>query len=402
MPRSPAERPRWYLDEPYRFDFEANVVARLQLPDGAPGVVLDRTCFYPTSGGQPHDVGTLNGVRVLDVFEDDGGRVVHRLQAPVEAERVRGHVDASRRTDHMQHHSGQHLLSATCVQLFARETISFHLGADVCSIDLPGATFSSAELTEIERRANEIVWEGRAVRVSVLDGATSKRLRKPPPGDATQVRIVEIEDWDTSPCCGTHVARTNEIGMIKLLGQERVRDCTRLHFVCGQRALEACARMLERQDALVRLLTCHPDELATRTERLLDDARQQRKHREMLHAELARARAAAWIDGAPRLRGRPLVVRVVDGTDSLRPAAEALLEHGAIAVLAAAGERAQLLFTCPEDLDLDLRPALRAACATLGGRGGGPPHRVQGAGPRVEALESGLDAARRELLGAAL
>jgi alanyl-tRNA synthetase len=393
---------RAYLEDPEQLDFRARIVDRSTLPDGSVAIVLDRTCFYPTSGGQPHDTGTLNGVAVFDVREDDDGRIVHLARADPGTDEVQGIVDATRRRDHMQQHSGQHLLSATFVALLGRETASFHLGAERCSIDLPGEPITSEQLDRVERRANAVVWESRPVRVRWLgkdDAAPA--LRKPPPPGVAEIRVVEIEAWDQSPCCGTHVRRTSDIGLVKLLAQERVRDSARVHFLCGQRAVEECTRALQRQEEIVRRLTCHPDEIAARLERMQQEPRMLRKQLESLQRELAGLRAAAWVHESPRWLGFPVIVRRMEpsAAEALRATADALVGLGAIALLASPGERVQLLFACPEDERLDLRPAMQAACALLGGRGGGPPHRVQGAGTRSDACDAALDAARQTLTG---
>jgi alanyl-tRNA synthetase len=392
---------RAYLDDPEQLDFRARIVERSTLPDGSLAIVLDRTWFYPTSGGQPHDTGTLNGVAVIDVREDDAGRVVHLTQADPGTGDVHGVVDGTRRRDHMQQHSGQHLLSATCVELLGRETVSFHLGAERCSIDLPGETIAADELDRVERRANTVVWESRPVHVRWLGkGEAAAALRKPPPPGVAEIRVVEIEGWDRSPCCGTHVRRTSDIGLVKLLAQERVRGATRVHFLCGQRAVDECARALRRQEEIVRQLTCHPDEIAARIERLQQEPRALRKQLESSQRELAGLRAAAWVRESPRQRGFPVVVRRLEpgAAESLPVTADALVGLGAIALLASPGERVQLLFASPEAGRIDLRPAMQAACGLLGGRGGGPPHRVQGAGTRPEACDAALEVARQAVV----
>ncbi len=387
---------RLYLQDPYQLEFEAAILERRTLQDGGLALVLDRTCFYPTSGGQPHDVGTLGDEPVLEVLEAEDGAVLHRVQRDVPASRVRGRVDGARRRDHMQQHTGQHLLSATCIALAQRETQSFHLGAERCSIDLGGPGLAPEDLWAIETRANEIVWEGREVRARVLSPGESQKLRKPPPAHAGEIRVVEIDGWDASPCCGTHVRRTYEIGLIRILAQEKISGGTRLHFACGHRALAASRLDHDRLETLVRLLTCHPDELVERYERLGREVRTLRKESESLHAELASARTSAWVAGAPRSGGVPLVVVELEAGSpaALRQCAAALVEQGAVALLGQPGERAQLLFARPEGLDLDLRPAMQAACLLLDGKGGGPPSRVQGSGTRGEALGSALAAAR--------
>jgi alanyl-tRNA synthetase len=392
-------RTRLYLDDANRLEFDAEIVERLPLADGALGLVLDRTAFYPTSGGQPHDTGRLEDAAVLDVVEMPDGRIVHRVEHDPGATRVHGRVDAARRRDHMQQHSGQHLLSATCLALLQRETLSFHLGEERCSIDLPGEPLEAQALDAVERRANDIVWEARPVRARFVAAGELAALRKSPPTGLDRVRVIEIESWDANACCGTHVSRTSEIGWIKLLGSERLGRGTRLAFVCGGRALAEAGRMQRRQDELVRLLTCHPDALVGQCSKLLQDAKAERKERDRLAGELAAARAGTWLAAAPAAAGVPVVVRAVDGGPAaLRPACEALVAGGAIALLAARDARAEFLFQRPAGLEVDLRPAMQAACAAVGGKGGGAPSRVQGSGPHGDRLESALQAARAVVL----
>ncbi len=401
MPESSGST-RLYLDDPERTHFRSRVLERLSLPEGGIGLVLAETCFYPTSGGQPHDTGILHGSPVVDVVEDEAGRVVHCLGAEAAAlalragDSVEGEIDGSRRRHHMQQHSGQHLLSATFVALLQRETVSFHLGESRCSIDLPGPLLEAEALEQVEKRANAVIWEGRPLHVRSLDAAQVAGLRKAPPAGLERVRVVEIEGWDSSPCCGTHVRRTHEIGLIKLLVQERLREAARLHFVCGTRALEEVARCFQLQDALVRALTCHPEDVLARVGKLQEEGRQLRRQLESTARELATGRAEARIAAAPRLGGHPLVLQALEGVEAaaLQAAAAALVERGAIALLGAAGERAQFLFVCPSGTGIDLRPALQAACALAAGRGGGTAERVQGSGARVDALLPALEAAR--------
>ena len=400
MGNSSDVRSRPYLEDPYALDFEARITSSTSLPDGYTGVVLDRTYFYPTSGGQPHDTGTLDGEPVLEVVEDEAGQVVHRLSRAPRGEVVRGRVDGARRRDHMQQHSGQHLLSATCVALLGRETLSFHLGAERCSIDLPGDALAPEDLVRVERRANEIDWEGREVRARIVPASDLADMRKAPPTGVEAVRVVEIEGWDTNACCGTHVRRTNEIGLVKLLGQERLGRGTRLHFACGGRALAECDRAQRRVDEMVRALTCHPDELAEKCAALLAAGKSAHKELVALRVELAGLRARTWVAEAPRAAGVPLVVREVEAAEPamLGPAAEAVVAAGGIALLGMQAGRAHLLCMRPPGVELDLRPALQAATALVDGKGGGRPDRVQGSGPRAARLADALAAARHEVL----
>jgi alanyl-tRNA synthetase len=393
-------RTRLYLDDPDLLEFDATIVERRTLADGSVGLVLDHSAFYPTSGGQPHDTGTLDEVAVVDVLEAEDGAVIHRVAASPARDQVHGRIDAERRRDHMQQHSGQHLLSATCVALAERDTLSFHLGTERCSIDLEGPWLDAALFDAIERRTNEIIWEGRPVHVTMQTPEAAHDLRKGVPEGVQSVRVIEIEGWDRNACCGTHVRRTSAIGIVKLLGQERVTSGTRLHFVCGTRALKTAGVAQARLDTLGRLLGCGASELEARCERLLAESRTTRKEIEALQTALSESRATSLVAGAPRPGDVPLVVEALAaGSDAaaLRELAAALVARGAVALLGRAAERAEVLFARPEALDLDLRPVLQTACAALGGRGGGPPSRVQGAGPRVEALGSALEAARQQV-----
>lgn len=390
------ETERLYLEDSKRLEFDAEVTEEIGLEDGSAIVRLDRTCFYPTSGGQPHDTGTLNDVRVLDVTEGEEEQIVHRVERPLGARHVHGRVDGGRRRDHMQQHSGQHLLSATCWSLFQRETLSFHLGAERCSVDLSGETLDRGTLAKLEQTTNEIVWEGRSVAARFVPIAEVEALRKAPPPGVEQVRVVEIEGWDRNACCGTHVHRTSEIGLVLLLAQERVGRGVRLHFVCGTRALAWLRQAQEREGDLVRLLTCHPDDLREKCERLVAENKALRKAIEAGVAQRAAREAEAWLSEAPRVGGVAWVARLVQGDEAeLRAAADAVVARGGIALLGRRAERAHLLFARPETIDLDLRPVLAAASVGLGGRGGGPPARVQGSGPLVDALPAALETAER-------
>jgi len=388
-------RLRLYWADPLQLEFDAVVRERRPLPDGT-GLVLDRSAFYPTSGGQPHDTGTLNGEPVLDVFEAADGAVVHRVATAGAEERVHGCVDGARRRDHMQQHSGQHLLSATALALLQRDTLSFHLGRERCAIDLPGGALTDAEIEALERRANEIIWDARPVEARFLTAGEAAALRKPPPPGSGPVRVVEIAGWDRSACCGTHVARSSEIGLVKLLAQEKVKPGTRLHFVCGGRALAECGQAMRRVEVLALALTCHPDALQSKIAQLAADAKTAHKEADALRARVAALEAQNWLQDAVRPAGVPVVVHDAPDADPLllRAWADALVAQGAVALLGARAPRAALLFARPDGIELDLRTVLPAAAAAIDGKGGGPPARVQATGNRADSVGEALELAR--------
>jgi len=252
---------RIYYTDPYCLEFDAAVTAVTPDGDQRWRVTLDRSAFYPTSGGQPFDVGTLGAARVLDV-SDDSGEVEHLTDAPLEVgQRVHGVIDAVRRRDHMQQHTGQHVLSAAFDRLLQVRTESFHLGAASATIDLHREV-TPAEIARAEEAANQIVWEDRpvAIRFVTPDEAAALPLRKEPKKDG-ELRLFDITEWDLSACGGTHVARTGEIGIIAIRGWERFKGASRVEFVCGVRALAAFRELRDSIAGSVRLLSVMPPEL---------------------------------------------------------------------------------------------------------------------------------------------
>ena len=234
---------RQYLTDPYQVEFESEVREVVALDGGNTGVYLEKTLFYPESGGQPADRGALNGRDVMDVRETDRG-VMHVVEGDFTiGDKARGKVDWKRRFDHMQQHSGQHLLSRVFLDDHGLRTIGFHLGERTCTIDLDGESVSEKQCASVERRCNELIWENisigdRTVSREEYEKISSGDVRSRLPEDAKEVRIVEISELDQSTCCGTHVRATGEIGMIKILRVERVKGGPRIEFVCGVRALE--------------------------------------------------------------------------------------------------------------------------------------------------------------------
>ena len=241
---------RLYYTEPWRRDFDADVLSVEPEPStGRLRVRLNRTAFYPTSGGQPHDMGTLGEARVVDVIDDEEtGDVVHVVEGRLEpGAAVTGVIDWERRFDHMQQHSGQHALSAAFVRTANVATVSFHLGDATSTIDL-AREVTAGEIAGAERAANEVVWDNRPVAIRFVSDEEAEKLplRKPPVRTG-QLRLIEIQDWDLSACGGTHVSRTGQIGVIAVRQDERVRGSTRVSFLCGGRALDGFRSLRDRR-----------------------------------------------------------------------------------------------------------------------------------------------------------
>jgi alanyl-tRNA synthetase len=379
---------RLYYADSYLTEFDARVVERAE--DGR-RVYLERTAFYPTSGGQPHDTGVLGDASVRDVI-DEGERIAHVLDTPVNESTLTGRIDWPRRFDHMQQHTGQHVLSAVLEDLFGWATVSVHFGVDVSTLDVDVPTVTPDQVARAERRANEIVFETRPVTVSYEDAAEASGLRKASARDGT-LRIVSIADQDRSACGGTHVRATGEIGAILIGKTDKVRQSARLEFVCGLRSV---GRARADHDALARLaqsLSAAPNEVADlvarQSTRLKDAESRLRTLETDLAARIARERydsVQADDSGIRRVMER----RASGSLDELRPLALATASLPRAVFVGAVESPAALLVAASDDSGFDAGRAIKAALADAGGRGGGSARLAQGTLPSREALDRAI------------
>ncbi|GAH96778.1 unnamed protein product [marine sediment metagenome] len=230
---------RLYYEDSYLKEFKAKVLKKIKI-DNRKAVVLDETAFYPTSGGQPYDKGVIQDVPVVEVVEE-GDEIIHILKEELK-EKINSEVvvkiDWERRFDHMQQHSGQHILSGALMKLWGVETVSFHLGEEVCTLDIAKEKLTGEEAKKTEEYANEIIFENRLVKCYfVEEGEDLKRLNlRKVPEKTEKIRIIEVEDFDLSACGGTHCRATGEVGMIKITKWEKRGEKIRLEFICGRRA----------------------------------------------------------------------------------------------------------------------------------------------------------------------
>lgn len=379
---------RLYYVDAFRTRFHARVVDRA---DGGRRVYLDQSAFYPTSGGQPHDLGTLGGVNVVDVIDEDS-RVVHILERPLEEEVPEGVVDWARRWDHMQQHTGQHLLSALFADTYGWETLSVHFGPDSSTVDLGTESIAPDVLPQIERMANVAVCENRPVTVSFEEADRATGLRKPSDRDGT-LRIVAIEGMDRSACGGTHVRATGEIGTIVLRRVERVRKATRVEFLCGGRAVARVRADFEALSALAHGMSCSIDELPTLVPAQGEQLRSVENERRRLLDEVSAARARdAYAGIAPDGAGlRRLVERRQSGkADESRAFALAFCALPQALFAAVVATPPAILVAASDDSGVDAGRALKASLAEVGGKGGGSPRLAQGTVPDASALETVL------------
>ncbi len=411
---------RLYSTDSFLTNFDA-VVTDIQEVSRASGqslwrVALDRSGFYPTGGGQPYDTGTLIATsrsgaeliaEIVDVEEDELGEVWHHTLKPLVAgTAVRGVIDANRRLDHMQQHSGQHLLSAAFIQICEARTVSFHLGEASSTIDLDVDTLTSGTLEQVEERANQVIAEDRPVTMSIVprDHAenllAAGELRKLPPRQG-DLRIITITDFDCNACGGTHVRSTGQIGGLHLRGLEKVKQGLRVEFVCGLRAARAARNDFNRLTEAARQLSVGFEEVPLAIQRLQADAKQAAKQTLKLTNEVAQYQGAELIAQTPieaGLRLIPLQLTAANQVDAsyakMLASKIAAQAKQTIAILGwkpeDASAPATVVLSRSGDLEFDCGTMLRTTLATHGGRGGGSKDMAQGSVP-VEKLATTLD-----------
>ncbi|HYL78098.1 MAG TPA: DHHA1 domain-containing protein [Bryobacteraceae bacterium] len=378
---------RLYYHDSYLTEFRARVVDAS--PDGL-RVYLDRTAFYPTSGGQPFDTGTLGGIAVSDVVDEDG-RIAHQLAGPLAASEVSGVIDWQRRFDHMQQHTGQHLLSAVLLDLFDAPTVSFHLGTDTSTIDV-ARVLDADRIRQAELRASQVVFENRPVAVSYQDSSEDLALRKPTEREGV-IRIISIQDLDRSACGGTHVRATGEIGPILLRKLDRIRGNQRIEFVCGMRAVRRARADYEALSAIARSFSAQLDETPALVTAQMEKLQESDKARRKLSAELAQARGreryAAMTPNADGIRR--VVQRVESLADDLRTEAQSFTGGSKAVFLVAASNPPSILLAASKDSGINAGELLKAALTKTGGRGGGSATMAQGSLPSANAIDGLLN-----------
>ncbi len=377
---------RLYYRDSYLADFTAHVV---ETSGDRRRIYLDQTAFYPTSGGQPFDTGDIGGVRVIDVI-DEGDRIAHLTQSPVTADDVACRIDWARRFDHMQQHTGQHLLSAVLVELFGFPTVSFHLSAEYSTIDIQAPSLDARQAAEAERRANQIVFENRPVAVSFEHAQEAAGLRKASEREGV-LRIVSIDRLDRSACGGTHVRSTGEIGPILVRKLEKMRGNVRIEFLCGMRAVRRARTDYEALSAAARSFSAQLDEvpglIAAQTEKLQETEKARRK----LALELAQAQGRElYAATEPDASGiRRVVRRTPSGSidDELRALAQSFAAGSKAVFLAGIENPPAFLLAVSKDSGLHAGDLVKASVTAAGGRGGGNATVAQGSVPSREAFD---------------
>jgi alanyl-tRNA synthetase len=387
---------RLYYTEPSRSTFDATVVA-VEAVEGRQQVVLDQTAFYPSSGGQPFDTGTLGGAAVTDVIDREDGTIAHVVSGMLKpGEVVSGEIDWARRFDHMQQHTGQHVLSAAFDRLFTVRTESFHMGQLSATIDL-AREVTATEVARAEAEANRVVWEDRpvTVRFASAEEAAAMGMRKESARTGT-LRLIDVQDFDLSACGGTHVARTGAIGIIAIGGWEKLRGGSRVEFRCGGRALERFRLWRDSLAAMQKHLSVPPAEMAAAIARMQDEAKAQQRVVRSFQERLAAHEAQAL------LAQGPIVIAAPEGWDAQGLKAMAVAATSAradaVVVLFTAATPAQVVIARGAGSSVDAGALLKQLAAQFGGKGGGKPDLAQGGG--LQASPEALVAAASALVSA--
>lgn len=396
---------RLYQQDSYLQEFDAEIINCL--PEGENSKLwLTRTAFYPESGGQPSDLGWINGFPVLDVSDSEEGPV-HLVSANsfAKGDKIKGAIDWRRRFDHMQHHTGQHILSRSFIEVAGSNTVSFHLGKKYTTIDLDVESLPGETIREVESEANRIITSNLPIRILTVPSERQKEfpIRKLS-SRRGNVRIVQIGEWDFDPCGGTHCRATGEIGILKITGTERVRQQLRIFFLCGERALNDYRNKSDLVNAVGLEFSCGESDILTNLRKAREEqavlAREQRKNREKLTSLVARELASTQVE---EQKGVRMIVQLVEDQNlqELNKLASIILESGKadLLLLASPEPRPGVVFAgIPGGNIPDLRKILLGSKDLFGGKGGGSPDRVQAGGSDAAGLLPALKLARELVL----
>jgi alanyl-tRNA synthetase len=376
-----------YQHDPKKLEFEGSVVDVLSLPDGRTGVVLDQTYFYPTGGGQEHDTGTIGSASVVDVFKDEThSRLVHVVEGEVGLGPVKASIDADRRLRHMQHHTAQHLLTQCILRQTGLETVSANINAySPSTLDIVATHISKSDLDQAEQMANQIIYENREVKTYIVSPEELKTIPlRRPPKVTENIRIVEIDSYDFSPCGGTHVMHTGSIGLIKVVKAERQYDKMRIHFIAGLQAKEVFYSMFDALTGLANKMTISWQDLPETVTKLSDQLSAAQKELLALRQASVKYEATELVEKSEFRSG----IHLVRAGFENRPVTELRLLGDELKKLAGVvaiifsfdGQKVSLIVSCSEGTGKDARQLLNDQLVKIGGRGGGDARLAQGGG----------------------
>jgi len=387
---------RLYFDNPYQVEFEANVVKSLSY-EGNPAVVLDKTCFYPEGGGQSADKGTLDGIPVIHVFEKDD-QIIHVLEKDVSSDAVKGEIDWYTRFDYMQQHAGQHILSQCFVQLFDAATRSFHLGEETSTLEVDMRNINEEKAERAERLANDLVFQNKEIKTRFYrdEDIANIQLRRPSKKSG-DIRVVEVSDFDQTACGGTHPHNTGEIGTIKILKWDRIRNNIRFEFICGNRALQDYARKHRDMKELSNSLTVDDREVVDSFKKFVSELKRQKKINRKIQEKIVQYEAVELVEEAD---GKIIKKIFSDRSqEEIRLLALLTIRKGEFVALFGLknGERVHVFLACSESLGLDMRELVPIVSPLIEGKGGGRSSLVEISGEKKENLEQALEEAYQHI-----
>ncbi|HLJ39886.1 MAG TPA: DHHA1 domain-containing protein [Candidatus Acidoferrales bacterium] len=391
-----------YYDDSFLREFDAHVLA-CEPENARWRVRLDRTAFYPTSGGQPFDMGRLGAAAVVEVLDAENDEITHFTDQPVAAGAVHAVIDWPRRFDHMQQHTAQHMLSAAFIELFKFQTVSFHLGRDISTIDLAAPSITPRQLEEAERRVNEIIFDDRpiAVRYGTADELAAQGIRKKVDREGT-LRVIDIEAFDRQPCGGTHLARTGQAGMLLTRKCERQKGNWRVEFVAGWRALATARGDFAALRQAAEHLGCGMAELPENVRKIQEERRVSQRDAKKLTERLAELEAADLLARHTETSHggkRRVIVSISDDASSsyLAILAAKIVATPNMRVVLASRAATAIVLAQSAGLDGDMGALLRELLAPVGGKGGGSKVFAQGTVPEISALDGVVHTARARL-----
>ena len=389
-----------YYDNPYQFDFQAKVLKTVQKNERW-GVILDQTCFYPQGGGQPADHGFLNESFVYDV-QSEKAEIIHYIDRPISDNSVHGRVDKVRRLDFMQQHTGQHILSQSLLRVGKWNTVSVHFGEEYVAIETDATEIPVDKYADVERVANQIVLKNVAVKIEWVDPVEVGRfhIRRPPP-DVQKVRIVQVGDFDASACGGLHVSSTGEVGLIKIIGEEKIRGHIRIHALIGQRAFADYHRKMKTVQNLCRLLSCGEDSLLQRVQDMTEQLKEAQRNLARIQSESISSLAKETLANAIKIGEILFIHRTFDYTDNklLKVFVDSILsERGRIVVaISRNGEQVNWMaghsLTRPFNLIEFCAPLL----PIIDAKGGGKPDFIQGGGKKAAGISKFIDEFKQKI-----
>jgi len=382
--------------------FEANIL-QTKVIDRGTIIRLDKTAFYPTSGGQPHDTGKLDGIPVLDVWSDENDIIWHLVDHLPETNEVTGLIDWFRRFDHMQQHTGQHIISAAFVEIFDANTVGFHIGKEVSTIDLDISNLKLDGIHHVENRANSIIWENHSIIIDYITENEVARIpfRKPPQVKG-RIRIIWIEGFDASACGGTHVRATGEVGIIKIIGTERYKGGIRVTFRCGSRALHDYQKIQGIVQNISEKFSIHYEELPNSINKLMEESARDRRELNRVRKNIHHIEAGQLINNCEEINDTKMIIAYWKDRswDDVRGVANSLRTFPKTILLLASSQDNKIRIICALSNDLNELNAgsiLQEVLIKLGGKGGGSSAIAEGSIPLINKMVV-LDVFRNNLL----